>query len=159
MSKLFDTCFEILIGHEGGLVDDPKDPGGKTNWGISSRSYPHVDVAKLTKDGAKELYLRDYWRPIRGDELPPGLALLVFDAAVNNGAGTAVKWLQRAAEVPVDGMLGPMTLAAASVYGVDMRFHLQRVVAMTKMPGWPHDGRGWAIRLATLPFQAAELDS
>lgn len=159
MSKAFGRCFDILLGHEGGVVDHPGDPGGRTKFGISQRAYPRVDIKNLTLDGARAIYLADYWRPIRGDELPISLALLVFDSAVNNGVGQAIRWLQRAADVPIDGVLGPRTIAAACAPGVEARFHLTRALAMTEMSGWPTFGKGWAIRLATLPFQALALDS
>lgn len=158
MSKAFDRVFSLLLGHEGGYVDDPNDRGGETKYGISKRSYPKVDIRGLTLEGAKAIYAADYWRPIRGDELPIGLALLVFDSAVNNGVGAAIRWLQRAAGVPVDGVFGPRTIAAAVRPGVDAKFHLERAMAMTAMPTWPHHGKGWCVRLASLPFQAAALE-
>jgi len=154
MSAAFDAAFDILIGHEGGYSNNPRDPGGETRFGISKRSYPREDIKNLTVERAKEIYRRDYWRPIRGDELVAPLALLVFDAAVNNGVGQAIRWLQRAARVPVDGDLGPVTIAAAATVGVEARFHLERAMTMTDLPTWPTFGRGWCIRLATLPFQA-----
>jgi lysozyme family protein len=170
MSKLFDQCFDILIGHEGSFTDDPRDKGnwtggqcgvGKCNgtkYGISAASFPTLDIKNLTLDAAKAIYREKYWTPIRGDELPPGLSLLCLDAAVNCGPDTAIRWLQRACKVPVDGRLGPMTIAAASTVGTDAAFHLERVKAMTSLASWTTFSRGWAIRLATLPFQAAELD-
>jgi lysozyme family protein len=170
VSKAFDTCFEILMGHEAGFQNDPRDRGNWTSgtcgvgecrgtkFGISAASFPSVDIKNLTLEQAKQLYSDRYWRPIRGDELPPGLALLLFDASCNCGVDTAIRWLQRACRVPVDGKLGPMTIAAASTYGIDHAFHLERVKAMTSMSAWATYSRGWAIRLATLPFQAFELD-
>lgn len=155
----FDRAFEILIGHEGGYVNDPNDRGGETKYGVSKRAYPNVDIKNLTLDGAKAIYKRDYWDKIRGDELPPGLALLAFDSAVNNGAGAAVRWLQAAVGATVDGVLGPKSMEAIRcTTGVAERFHAARVNAMTQMPTWDHHGRGWAKRLAALPFQAIAFD-
>lgn len=157
MSPLFERCFEILIGHEGGYVNDPNDRGGETKFGISKRAYPRVDIKALTLEQAKAIYAADCWTPIRGDDLAPELALLVFDCAVNSGVGCAVDLLQRACNVRRDGVLGKVTVAAASAVGVPARFHLERAMYQTKLGNWPSFGKGWCIRLATLPFQAAEL--
>lgn len=153
----FDKAFEILIGHEGGYSLDPHDRGGETKYGISKRAYPHIDIANLTLAQAKAIYRNDYWDKAKCSSLPPDLALLVFDAAVNNGVGAAIRWLQRAAGVVADGIIGPQTIAASFSSGVAARFHAMRVDAMTKMPTWPNHGRGWAKRLAALPFEAAEM--
>jgi lysozyme family protein len=69
----FDSTFDRLIGNEGGYSNDPADPGGETNWGISKRSYPNVDIKKLTKDGAKAIYLMDFWSPLSADKMHPQL--------------------------------------------------------------------------------------
>src|SRR5689334_6646940 len=103
----------MVIGHEGGLVDDPRDPGGLTRYGISKRAYPGEDIQNLTLERAKELYRRDYWAPIKGDELPNALGLCLFDMAVNSGPAQAIRTLQRAIDVPVDGIIGPGTLGKA----------------------------------------------
>lgn len=153
----FDKAFEILIGHEGGYSLDPHDRGGETKYGISKRAYPHIDIANLTLAQAKAIYRNDYWDKAKCSSLPPDLALLVFDAAVNNGVGAAIRWLQRAAGVVADGIIGPQTIAASFSSGVAARFHAMRVDAMTKMPTWPNHGRGWTKRLAALPFEAAEM--
>lgn len=157
-SRTFGLCFDILLGHEGGYVNDSRDPGGETKYGICKRSYPNEDIKGLTPARAMELYRRDYWDRIRGDELPPGLALLVFDCAVHCGVGRAVDLLQKACGVIQDGQLGPRTIAAASCFGVDAKFHLERALFLTELKTWPSFSKGWAVRLATLPFQAAVMD-
>ena len=78
---------DFVLSAEGGLVDDGSDPGGLTKFGISQRAYPNLDIRELTIEGAKALYRKDYWNRFSCDKLPPGIALLVFDAAVNQGAG------------------------------------------------------------------------
>jgi lysozyme family protein len=112
MPTAFDAAFTAVLGAEGGYVNNPADPGGETNWGISRRSYPDLDIAHLTWDDAKAIYRRDFWDKIQGDKLPPPLAMIVFDSAVNNGPARAAKWLQRAVGVTEDGIIGPATLAA-----------------------------------------------
>jgi lysozyme family protein len=113
----FETAVALVLKHEGGFVDDKNDSGGATNWGISSRSYPNIDVAKLTRDDAIAIYRRDFWEPLRCDELPYGLAVQLFDMAVNAGVSAAVKILQSTLFVTADGVLGPVTIAAAGKAG------------------------------------------
>ena len=113
----FDEIIEHVLKHEGGYVNDPTDLGGETNYGITKRFYPDVDIKNLTKEQAKEIYRRDYWDKNRVDELPEQLRHIFFDMCVNQGRGTAVKVLQRAAnakgaKLKVDGGMGPATLKA-----------------------------------------------
>ena len=113
----FDEIIEHVLKHEGGYVNDPTDLGGETNYGITKRFYPDVDIKNLTKEQAKEIYKRDYWDKNRVDELPEHLRYIFFDMCVNQGRGTAVKVLQRAAnakgaKLKVDGGMGPATLKA-----------------------------------------------
>lgn len=147
----FEQCFTQLIHHEGGYVNNPKDPGGETKYGISKRSYPDVDIANLTLDQAKAIYLRDFWQRARCDELPPAIAFLVFDCAVNSGIGQSIRFLQRAIGVADDGVMGPMTLAAVNRLDVESlaaRFCGQRLEFMTKLTTWDTFGKGWARRIA-----------
>ncbi|MDG4549853.1 MAG: glycosyl hydrolase 108 family protein [Candidatus Contendobacter sp.] len=109
----FEQCVRFILEEEGGLVNHPGDPGGLTRFGISQRAYPTVDIRSITEDDAKAFYRRDYWNPIHGDELPAGLDLLMLDTAINMGAETAVRLLQEALNVRVDGMIGGMTINGA----------------------------------------------
>ena len=124
----FDEIIEVVLHHEGGYVNDPKDPGGETNFGIAKRSHPDVDIKNLTKDGAKEIYYQEYWMKNRVPQLPDDLKHIYFDMCVNQGRGRAVKILQQTANakgagLKVDGGLGPKTIGALK--GVE----LQRVRA------------------------------
>lgn len=147
----FDDAFERLILHEGGYVDDRRDPGGETKYGISRRSYPHEDIKNLTLERAKEIYKRDYWSPAGCDTVPDAIRFDLFDTAVNSGVRTAVRLLQQAAgEVP-DGILGPRTLQAISTMNATRliaRFNGERLAFMANLPTWPAFGRGWARRIA-----------
>lgn len=147
----FDQAFHKVIGHEGGYVNDPKDPGGETKYGISKRSYPDEDIKNLTLDRAKAIYRADYWNKCRCDELPADARMSVFDAAVNSGVAQATKWLQRAVGTTADGKIGPKTLAAANALDgkvVAMRVNGLRLEAMTGMKNWKDHGKGWARRIA-----------
>jgi hypothetical protein len=86
------SAIERVLGREGGFVNDPADRGGATNFGISSKSYPNIDVSKLTKEQAAGIYKRDYWDAINADTLPEGVREMAFDAAVNQG----VPWTKQA---------------------------------------------------------------
>jgi lysozyme family protein len=157
-SVAFDAAFDLLIGHEGGYVDNPADPGGETKFGISRRAYPDLDIRSLTEAQARGIYYRDYWLPCRCDAMPVALAILVFDAAVNNGVGRAVRWLQTALGVTSDGVIGEQTLAALARADVEQTiqlFHGQRIHYMASLQGWGTFGLGWSRRLALLPYQAA----
>ncbi len=79
----FSRCIDPILAEEGGLSNHPADPGGLTQYGISQRSYPTLDIAALTLDDAQALYRRDYWNPLHGSQLPSGLDLLMLDCAVN----------------------------------------------------------------------------
>ena len=121
----FDDIIEVVLHHEGGYVNDPKDPGGETNFGIAKRSHPDVDIANLTKEGAKEIYKEVYWDGNKVEELPEELRHIYFDMCVNQGKGRAVKILQQAAnakgaDLTVDGGLGPMTLRAILKSNVEL---------------------------------------
>lgn len=147
----FDQAFQVLIGHEGGYIDHPRDPGGATNFGISQRSYPGEDIRGLTLDRAKEIYQRDYWSPAGCDVVPDGVKFSLFDMAVNSGVKPAIRCLQRAAGVDDDGALGPITLQAVASMNTSKfiaRFNGHRLQLMSSLSNWPAFGRGWANRIA-----------
>lgn len=147
----FDEAFDRLIGNEGGYVNNPADPGGETNWGISKRSYPTLEIKALTRDQAKSIYRRDFWDRGQMDQLPEAVAFQVFDAAVNHGIETAVRLLQRAASVADDGHIGPATLAAIrrmTVTDLLMLIIAERLDYWRKLTTWGRFGAGWAGRAA-----------
>jgi lysozyme family protein len=91
----FEKAMEFLLKWEGGYVNDPRDPGGETKYGISKRSHPNVDIANLTVEQATAIYKRDYWDALNLDALPPCFGIAVFDAAVNCGKAKAALWKVR----------------------------------------------------------------
>ena len=155
----FDQAFDRLMGNEGGHVNNPADPGGETQWGISKRSYPNVDIKNLTREQAKEIYRADFWERGRMDEYDPAIAFQVFDIAVNSGIETAVRMLQRAAGVADDGHIGPVTVAAIKAKTVTdmlMLIVAERLDFWRKLSTWPTFGKGWAGRAAQDLKYAAE---
>jgi lysozyme family protein len=147
----FDAAFERLVGHEGGYVNHPADPGGETKYGISKSSYPREDIRGMTLARAKEIYRRDYWGPAGCDAVPDAIKFDLFDAAVNSGVRQGVKFLQGAVGATQDGVLGPKTLQALGSTPPErlvMRFNALRLLFMAELTTWPSFGRGWARRVA-----------
>jgi len=121
--KRFDRLIPAILEHEGGLVDDPSDPGGITKYGISLRAYPVLGaegIRNLSLKQACDLYYCDYWLRLRlGDIKNDAIAQKLLDMAVNLGQGTAAKLLQQALcdiglRVKIDGLIGPQTLDASN---------------------------------------------
>lgn len=147
----FDLALEFVLAQEGGLSDDPHDHGGLTKYGISQRAYPDLDIRSLTREDAAALYRRDYWDRCRCDELPPTLRLVVFDAAVNQGVPSAIRLLQRALGVAADGVIGPITLAAAHDANHDAlltELVARRINDYGLQPQFVRYGLGWSRRVA-----------
>lgn len=156
----FDQAFDRLISNEGGYVNNPADPGGETQWGISKRSYPDLDIKSLTRDQAKLIYKRDFWDRGSMDQFDGALAFQVFDFAVNSGIETAIRKLQRAAGVADDGHIGPISLAAINAgtpAAMIMLFVAERLDFWRKLTTWSTFGAGWAGRAAAdLRYAAAD---
>jgi lysozyme family protein len=152
---IFADAFTRLVGNEGGYSNNPADPGGETMWGITARvarAAGYVgDMKAMPQAWAASLYQSKYWNAVSADLLPSLLRFEVFDAAVNSGVQQAIRWLQQAAGVQADGVLGPMTMAV--LHGDDpmrlaVAFNAERLSLMTSLPTWPTFGRGWANRIA-----------
>lgn len=156
---LFAKVIDRVLASEGGYVWNKNDPGGETNWGIAKRSYPNVDIKRLTREGAIAIYRRDFWDRVQGDKLPPEVAFQVFDAAVNHGPGNAIRWLQRAAGVADDGVIGPVSLAAirkADPCDLVLRFNAIRLDFYASLTAFATFGKGWIRRVAGNLRSAAE---
>jgi lysozyme family protein len=111
----FDEAIGFVLANEGGLSNDPSDPGGLTNFGISQKQYPALDIRNLTREDAVQIYQDDYWNKFQyGDITSQRIATKVFDAAVNMGPVRAVRLLQLAVNVQADGVLGVQTIAAVN---------------------------------------------
>jgi len=117
----WEKCLELILHHEGGYVNHPKDPGGETNLGVTQRVYQEwcmkgdlhqKNMKDLTVDDVAPIYKKNYWDRVKGDDLPSGLDLCVFDFGVNAGTGRAAKALQQIIGTTPDGGIGPNTLAA-----------------------------------------------
>jgi lysozyme family protein len=155
----FDVAVDLILKLEGGYVDDPRDSGGETKFGISKKAYPNEDIKNLTLQRAKEIYRADYWNPsgARVVDIAPKLALCVFDSAVNQGVSWASKALQGVLHVKQDGVIGPLTIAALneavkafSENWVVAQFMAQRMIRYTQLSAWNTYAFGWSVRMFTV---------
>ena len=115
MKDNFDECLKMLLHHEGGYVNHPKDPGGETNLGVTKRVYEKwggtKDMKDLTVEDVAPIYKKNYWDRCKCDDLESGVDWVVFDWAVNSGTGRAAKAIQKICGASQDGAIGPKTLA------------------------------------------------
>lgn len=168
MRTNFPTVLGLVLKHEGGFVNHPQDPGGMTNLGVTKAVWEswvghpvsEKDMRALTPEKVAPMYKRRYWDRVRGDELPSGVDLAVFDAAVNSGVGRGIKWLQEALDLEPDGNLTPAVLAAAEVRNPTQLVALictYRLAYLMRLPTWPTFGRGWSKRVSNVVSEAADL--
>ena len=165
MSK-FKEALEVTLHHEGGYVNHPKDPGGETNLGVTKRVYEEwggtKDMKELTPEDVEPIYQKNYWDKLKCDELPEALALCVFDFGVNAGPGRAAKYLQSlVGALPIDGGIGPMTLAAVDKYidkfSVELaveRYQEARQKYYEELSTFATFGRGWTRRVEEVTEKA-----
>lgn len=145
----FDYCIPIILELEGGYVNDPRDPGGETNFGISKRAYPNFDIANLTVVQASSIYEQDYWLKWQCGQMPAHLDLWYFNACVMSGGVEAVKLLQQLVGANVDGVFGPKTLAQLKQFSPS-RYHeylTLYLLHLQSLGGWSTYGKGWTNRL------------
>lgn len=168
--SFFESALTHVLALEGGFVRHPLDPGGATNFGITRQTLSQArgrpasveDVRRLTLDDAASVYRRFYWDAVRGDDFPPGIGLVVFDMAVNSGPVRAVRLLQDALRIPVDGVLGPHTLEAAraaNAADVIRTLTRTRLGFLSRLAAWPVFGRGWRRRVLSTEREAIRLAS
>lgn len=158
----FPAALKELLIHEGGYVNHPEDPGGRTNLGVTQRVYEAwvkhpVDekiMRSLTVDHVRALYKAQYWDAVKADDLPPGLDLCVFDFAVNAGPRIASRYLQRLVGTTRDGIIGPATLGAMREYarkhgveGAINAYQDSRIGYYKRLRKFPAFGRGWLRRV------------
>ena len=149
---------EAILHHEGGYVNHPKDPGGETNLGVTKRVYEDFggtkDMKDLTREDVEPIYKKNYWDRVKGDHLPAGLDLCVFDFGVNAGTGRAAKYLQTLIGTVADGGIGPNTLKALDSYiqtnGVEntiKSYQADRQKFYEGLDTFATFGRGWTRRV------------
>jgi lysozyme family protein len=154
----WEKAFQMVLKHEGGYVNNPRDPGGMTNLGVTKKVWEEFvgrevderEMRALTPDVVKPLYKKNYWDKIKGDQLPSGVDYAAYDLAVNSGTGRAAKYLQQIAGVHADGVIGPKSmeaiLACDPVQTVDAICDM-RLDFLQKLPTWGTFGKGWGRRV------------
>jgi lysozyme family protein len=153
----FTQALPIILKHEGGYVNHPKDPGGRTNLGVTQRVWEawvkrkvtEAEMRALTVEQVTPLYRKNYWDAVKGDEMHPAVALCVFDFAVNAGPARAIIYLQRAVGTTPDGKIGPVTLAATNnraPVGLIRAYQAARRDYYRSLRTFNTFGRGWLSR-------------
>lgn len=156
----FDDAFDALIGNEGRFVDNPKDPGGATCWGVTervARAYGYTgSMRDLPRETAKAIAKKLYWDPLHLDSFDSRVAFQIFDA--NYNGGHPVLWAQGCVGVKVDGLIGPVTIEAiktANPFVFCLRWNCIRLRYYTSLGTWVTFGRGWSRRIADNLWRAA----
>lgn len=147
---IWNKAFEMVIGNEGGYVNNPNDKGGETKYGISKKQYPHVDIPNLTLEQARDIYYKDYWTRYKCDCLPDALSVVLFDSVVNSNAKRMIKILQQCLGVPSDGIIGNQTIGACNrlpLKKIINEFLDKRLDYLTSLKDWKHFGKGWSNRI------------
>jgi len=171
MQDNFFNCFGMMEVYEGWheFSNDPRDPGGATYSGVIQRTWDaycdhrgiaRCSVRRMTDHECVDLYHEQYWKPIRGDELPHGIDLMVFDDAVNAGVARSVKTIQQIVGADADGIMGVHTLAAIKSYPQKMliiQFHDQRLSFLRRLSTWSVFKRGWTERVNSVTRKALAM--
>jgi lysozyme family protein len=168
MTNNFDNVLKLVLRAEGGFVNDPRDPGGMTNLGVTQRVWEafigrpvsEAEMLALTPADVAPLYRANYWERVRGDELPPGVDYAVMDFAVNSGTSRSAKTLQRACGVAEDGAIGAQTLQAVNsadpITLIDTVCDL-RLAFLQSLPTFVTFGNGWSARVARVKAASEQM--
>jgi lysozyme family protein len=168
MRENWDACFAMVLKHEGGFVNHPKDPGGMTNLGVTrtnwelylNRDVTEEEMRALTPEIVKPFYKKNYWDRIRGDELPSGVDYAAYDLAVNSGTGRAAKYLQQIAGVTEDGVIGPQSLKAIQKCDAECAVDAlctMRLDFLKNLNTFDTFGKGWTARVNDVKAKATEM--
>jgi len=168
MKENWDKSFDMVLVHEGGYVNDPRDPGGRTNMGVTqrawesylNRSVTETEMRGLTRDEIKPFYKAMYWDKLKGDQLPSGVDYAAYDLAVNSGVGRAAKYLQEIAGVVADGVIGPKSLEAILACDPEQTADAlceMRLDFLKRLPTFETFGKGWSRRVAEVKSKATSM--
>lgn len=168
MNANFARSLASVLRHEGGYSNHPDDKGGPTNLGVTLATFRKwvkkdgtvADLKAMTREQASKCYRAVYWNAVKADDLPAGMDYAVFDYAVNSGPSRAVKALQGVLGVEQDGVVGPVTLAAAQSADPIKTIHAlcdQRMAFLRKLSNWQTFGKGWTNRVDDVRLDAIQL--
>ena len=164
MKDNFDECLKMLLHHEGGYVNHPKDPGGETNLGVTKRVYEKwggtKDMKDLTVEDVAPIYKKNYWNRCKCDDLESGVDWVVFDWAVNSGTGRSAKAVQKICGAAQDGAIGPKTLTL--VNGQDTQYMVEEFGKIRQnfyesLSTFNTFGKGWTRRNTETTKKALEM--
>lgn len=165
MDRNFARALSLVLKHEGGYVNHPKDPGGATNKGVTIGTFRRyvksngtvADLKAITNAQLATVYRKHYWDEVKGDDLPSGVDYAVFDFAVNSGPGRAARYLQACIGAPVDGAIGPKTVAATKkLPAAEIIDNLcdDRMEFLRALKTWPTFKNGWTSRVTGVRKEA-----
>tara|TARA_R100001460_G_scaffold9304_4_gene22589 strand:- start:820 stop:1332 length:513 start_codon:yes stop_codon:yes gene_type:complete len=164
MEDNFDECLKMLLHHEGGYVNHPKDPGGETNLGVTKRVYEKwggtKDMKDLTVEDVAPIYKKEYWDRCKCDDLESGVDWAVFDWAVNSGTGRSAKAIQKICGATQDGAIGPKTLALIGTQNTQYvveEFGKIRQDFYESLKTFDTFGKGWTRRNKETTEKALEM--
>ena len=168
MKENFDKCFQLVLEDEGKYVNDPRDPGGRTNLGVTQRAWEaflnrdvtEAEMRSLTPEAVKGFYRTQYWDKIKGDQLPLGVDYAAFDFAVNSGTGRSAKYLQEIAGVTADGVIGPKSieaLVACDYKQIIDSISNMRLDFLKRLPTFKVYGKGWSARVSRVKDKASAM--
>lgn len=160
----YSGSLAAVLVHEGGYVNDPQDPGGATNKGVTQAVYdafrgrakqPRLSVKSISTAELEAIYRNEYWNRIKGDDLPAGVDYAVFDFAVNSGVNRASRYLQAVVGVEPDGAIGPRTVAAITdpKRTIDALSD-KRLTFLRQLPTFGRFGNGWSARVGDVRIKA-----
>ena len=156
----FDEVIEKIKEREGGYVNDAKDPGGETKFGISHNTHREVDIANLTWKKAKDIYRNKYWDECKVGQLPDKLRPMFMDTIVLHGTQKGTKMLQKALGVNADGRVGPNTIRVANSQNaltLVENMAQRRLAHYRKQPTYKRFGKGWEARVAIVKKECANV--
>ena len=156
----FIMKWEVGSKPNGGYTNDPRDPGGETKYGISKRAYPDINIKNLTLGDAEVIYYNDYWKKCNCQSMTSALALIVFDSAVNQGAPTAAKLLQRTIKTKPDGIIGPKTIERTRLWNTENlieKFASRRAMRYCAANRIKLYGPGWFNRLMDAVTESVKI--
>lgn len=168
MKDNLTKALATVLHHEGGFSNHPQDPGGITNLGVTKRAWEAWKKEPVTEQNMRDLtpadvapfYKEMYWDATRCDDLPSGVDLCVFDAAVNSGVNRSAKWLQQAVGATPDGSIGPKTVEAVKIKDHKVLIGMlteQRLLFLQSLATWGTFGRGWGKRVVAIRETALEM--
>lgn len=167
MKENFAECLALVLVHEGGFVNHPKDPGGATMKGVTQAVYDDFrvkhglakqSVLHISQDEIGQIYKRQYWDAVNGDGLPSGVDYATFDLAVNSGVSRAARFLQAVLGVPQDGVIGAKTIAAiADAQDTAGDLCAKRMAFLQTLGTFSTFGKGWTARVKAVSAKAQEM--